>query len=183
MLFSRRQQLAQRQRRGMGTGYAASELPAQLQQLECLSKVLQPEIDWQVVQELACGGSTSKPAAASAPKGRRAPAPAATAGLQDLAPALAKLEQQAAQQLQAWLAPLPADTAVCSISTLPGSKGGSILISRLSPAACAGEPPLPPVLAVLPVQQLSASLSQHPIRALRLDDEAADDACSAGLSR
>lgn len=185
VLFSRRQQLAQRQRRGMGVGDAASELPAQLQQLERLSAVLLPQFDWQVVQQLAIcsSASASKPAAASASRGRRAPAAAAAAGVPSCAAALAALDQQAARQLQAWLASLPADTAVCSIGTLPGSQGGSILISRLSPGASVGEPPRPPLLVVLPVQQLSASLSQHPIRALRLDDDAADDACSAGVGR
>ncbi|KAL4433955.1 hypothetical protein ABPG75_000396 [Micractinium tetrahymenae] len=192
VLFSRRQQLAQRQRRGMGASDAAADLPAQLRQLERLSAVLQPALDWQAVRQLACGNAASSDLpAARAQRGRRVPATAATkaaaaaaaaAGAASPAAALAVLEQQAAQQLQAWQAALPAATAACSISALPGSQGGSILISRLAPAGPPGEPPLPPLLVALPVQQLSASLSQHPIRALRMDDDAADDACRAVVS-
>lgn len=174
VLHSRRQQLLQRQRRGAGT----ADLSAQAEELERLeSDVLQPELDWQLVLQLA-GCSTAaaarqQPAPAPAGRGRKAaPAPAADASASDAGAALAALDQQARQQLLAWQAVLPAGTVACSISVLSGSGGGSLLISRLAPAGSgtAGDC-LPPLLVALPVQQLSASLSQHPIRALRMDDE------------
>ena len=198
VLFSRQRQLAQRQRRAASTadtgGGGGGEAAAQAQQLEQLLAVLQPGLDWRLVRQLA--GSMppeqeQEPAAAPAARGRKAPASkaasaaaAAAAAAPDTAAALAALEQQAAEQLAAWQATLPAGTAACSISVLPSSSGGSLLISRLAPAGTSGDigDVMPPLLVSLPVQQLSASLSQHPIRALLMDDEA-DAGGGAAVSR
>ena len=171
VLYSRRQQLAQRARRGLAGG---TDSAAQLEELEDLSAVLQSELDWQLVACLA--GDAREPAAAAAPpaRGRKGAAAkaAAAATPADPAAALAALEEQAAQALRAWQAALPAGTAACSVSVLPSSDGASLLFCRLPPAEGGGAGDRsPPLLVAVPVQQLSASLSQHPIRALQLDDE------------
>ena len=169
VLHSRRQQLAQRARRGL-----LGEADAQPELLEQVSAVLDLGLDWQLVGCLA--GSSSETATAAAPargrKGGAAKAAAASASGDPVA-ALAALEGQAAEQLRSWQAVLPAGTAACSVSVLPSSGGSSLLICRL-PAAKggAGTAALPPLLVAMPVQQLSASLSQHPIRALQLDEDA-----------
>lgn len=180
VLYSRQQQLAQRQRRGVAAGDSGGDLAAQQQQLEEVAAALEPGLDWHLVAQLA-GTAEPPPAAPAAARGRKAAAPKAAAARTacDLAAALAALEQQAQQQLRAWQVELPGSTAACSVSVLPSSSGGSLLISRLAPAGVDGEAP-PPLLVCLPVQQLSASLSQHPIRALRMDD---DDGPSMAVSR
>ncbi len=169
VLHSRRQQLAQRAQRGL-----LAEADAQPEQLEQLSAVLDLGLDWQLVGCLAGSSREAAPAAAPA-RGRKGGAAKAAAAITsgDPAAALAALEQQAAEQLRAWQAALPAGTAACSVSMLPSSGGSSLLICRLPPAESdAGSVAQPPLLVALPVQQLSASLSQHPIRALQLDDDA-----------
>ena len=170
VLYSRGQQLEQRARRGL-----LGEADARPEALEELSAVLDLGLDWQLEGCLA-GSSNSSEAPAAAPargrKGGAAKAAAAPAS-SDPAAALAALEQQAAQQLRSWQSALPAGTAACSVSVLPSSGGSSLLICRLpSAGSCSGSGALPPLLVALPVQQLSASLSQHPIRALQLDDDA-----------
>lgn len=201
VLFSRRQQLAQRQRRGGTAGVASTDsLQAQLEGMDQLAEVLEASLDWKAVLQLGddSGGTnsstTGEVAATPAARRRRAAgtaaskaAPMARTPAADPLALLAGLDQHAAQQLQAWQESLPGTTATCSISTLPGDHGGSILISRLAPAGSSsgcGRPSLPPLLVSVPVQQLTASLSQHPIRALRLDDDAAGvDSCDSATSR
>lgn len=169
VVFSRRQQLVQRQRRAGAAG-GPVDATAQLQQLEGLAAGLELGLDWRLVAALAGSAVAAPTPAAPARERKAATKPAAAAAGADPAAALAALEQQAQQQLQAWQAAMPAGTAACSIAVLPSGGGGSLLISRLSPADEA-----PPLLVSLPVAQLSASLSQHPIRALQMDDDAAAD--------
>jgi hypothetical protein len=191
VLFSRQQQLAQRQRRAVSATVdsgGGGEAAAQIQQLEQLLLWLQPGLDWRLVRQLAgCVPQEQEPAAAPAARGRKAPASkaAAATATPDPVAVLAALEQQAAEQLAAWQAALPAGTAACSISVLPSSSGGSLLISRLAPAGASGDAGgaiPPPLLVSVPVQQLSASLSQHPIRALLMDDDG-DAGSGAAVSR
>lgn len=166
VLHSRRQQLAQRARRGL------LGADAQPEQLEQLSAVLHLGLDWQLVACLAGSISSSSSEAVPAPaRGRKGGAAkaAAAASSGDPAAALAALEHQAAQQLHSWQDALPSGTATCSVSVLPSSGGSSLLVCRLPPADAAA---LPPLVVALPVQQLSASLSQHPIRALQMDEDA-----------
>jgi hypothetical protein len=192
VLFSRQQQLAQRQRRAAAAAYSGAGCgeAVQVQQLEQLLAGLQPGLEWRLVRQLAgCVPQEQEPAAAMAPaaRGRKASASkaAAVAAAPDPMAALAALEQQAAEQLAAWQAALPAGTAACSISVLPGSSGGSLLISRLAPPGASGADGgavPPPLLVSVPVQQLSASLLQHPIRALLMDDDG-DAGGGAAVSR
>ncbi len=191
VLHSRCQQLLQRGQRADAA--AADQLASQAAELARLgADVLEPGLDWQLMQQLAglgvdCAAAPQQSAGVHVGRGRkgaasRAPAPAVC----DPATLLAALNEQAQQQLLTWQAALPAGTAVCSVSCLPGSSGGShLLISRLAPnlggnAAAGGQ--LPPLLVALPVQQLSASLSCHPIRALRMDDAAGSEGSSVGRS-
>ena len=218
VLYSRRQQLVQRQRRrvatatsvGDGGSAGSDDLAAQVLQLEQLAAGLEPGLDWQLVLALAGGGNgadggaTSQPGAASIPpaRSRKAAAAAAAAAGGGRAPAgpapsaaaaLAALDEQAGLQLAAWQSALPAGTAACSITVLPSSDGGSLLISRLAPASGSDRdggrndgsgsgPSPPPLLVCLPVQPLSASLSQHPIRALRMDVDSREDTGGSGSS-
>jgi hypothetical protein len=183
VLHSRRRQLLQRQLRG-GGGAELAEQAAELERLE--AGVLQPGLNWQLVAQLA-GGAAPAPAQHPRASGRGRKAAAAGAGApSEPAAVLDALDSQAQQQLQAWLAALPAGTTACSVSVLPGSGGGSLLISRLAPTAgsAAADDAPPPLLLSLPVQQLSASLSQHPIRALRMDDDDEQPpAAAAAVSR
>lgn len=167
VLHSRRQQLAQRARRGLLGD------DAQPEQLEQLSGVLDLGLDWQLVGCLAGSSSSSSEAVPAPARGRKGGAAKAAAAVSsgDPAAALAALEQQAAQQLRSWQDALPSGTATCSVSVLPSRGGSSLLVCRLPPADT-GSAALPPLLVALPVQQLSASLSQHPIRALQMDEDA-----------
>ena len=192
---------------GSGGGDAGCEQERQLGQL---ATVLEAGLDWELVGEIAggpgsCCSSTqldrvaeaaALPAArdrkaAGASKGAGTAAAATAAPASSPAAALAALDRQAQHLLQAWQAALPSGTATCSISVLPTAGGGTgsgcLLISRLAPAdeKAAGTPAeggsaAPPLLVCLPVPPLSASLSQHPIRALQLDN--GDDGGDSGDS-
>eukprot|EP00887_Chlorella_sp_A99_P003555 scaffold7.g3555.t1 len=165
VLHTKTWQAAQRQRRGGEVAAAA----AQMREHAEVAAVLEAGLDWEAVQQLGAGAAAFPAPEAAAPSGRgrrgatagRGARAAVTAPpMQEL---LAALDSQAERALEHWMDALPADAAVCSMAV--GAGGGSIVVCRLVPGGSL------PLVVSLPAAPLSASLSQHPIRALSMGDE------------
>lgn len=164
VLHTKARQLVIRAARG-------AEVPGsamQRRELHELLELLNAGLDWQAVQQL---GSEADGAPAAPARGKKAVAGGAAratianAGSQPPnSELLAALDAQAEQALRSWMAALPAGTAVVALGT--GCGGTSIVACRLEPGGASV-----PLLMSLPAHPLSASLSEHPIRALRMDDD------------